>query len=249
MRGIVAGLLAGALALASAGCSASAAHEPERLTVFAAASLHDVLTELAPEFQAQHGVDVVLSFAGSSDLVAQLEAGAAADVLITADERTMNQAREAEVATGQPIMLASNHLVLVTPADNPARVTGLDDSLTGSAFVVCAPQVPCGAASERLAALNNLELKPVSEEPSVTAVLAKVTSGQADAGLVYTSDAAGSADAVTSIEVPHAQQVVNRYPGAVVANSPKPELAQDWLNWIAAPQGQAALAHAGFGPP
>ncbi len=159
-----------ALSACAGGANGGKAKNP-RITVFAAASLHEVFTDLATTFETETGVHVALSFAGSSDLVAQLDAGAPADVLITADERTMDMAKAADLIAGEPLLVASNHLVLVTPPDNPALVTGLNDSLTGANLVVCAPQVPCGAATERLAALLDVELAPVSQEQSVTSVL------------------------------------------------------------------------------
>lgn len=221
----------------------------EKLTVFAAASLHEVFTDLAEDFETEHGAAVALSFAGSSDLVAQLDAGAPADVLITADERTMGLAQDSDLIDGEPVLVASNFLVLVTPPDNPANVAGLDDSLDGANLVLCAPQVPCGAASERLADLLEIELNPVSQEQSVTSVLGKVTSGQADAGLVYGSDAASAGEKVHKIDIPRSEEIVNLYPGALVKGASNSELGQKWLDMIAGPQGQAALTAAGFGTP
>ena len=216
------------------------------LTVFAAASLHDAYEEVAAAVERDHPqVEVSLSFAGSSDLVAQVLAGAPADVLATADEATMRRAVDGGAVAGEPIVVAENHLALVVPAGNPARVTGLDASLDEAALVVCAPQVPCGAAAQQLAALEGVTLRPVSEESAVTDVLDKVTSGQADAGLVYSTDAAGT-DAVETIAVPGADRVVNRYPVAVVAGAHDPALAALWVRTLTGEQGRAILADAGF---
>src|SRR5690625_1405064 len=170
------------------------------LTVFAAASLHVVFEDIAELFTAEHpAAEVAFSFAGSSDLVAQLDAGAPADVLATADESTMATAVDSGVIDGAPQVFAENALALITPAGNPAGITGLDESLDGADLVVCAPQLPCGAAAETLAEQVGTTLRPVSEEGSVTDVLGKVTSGQADAGLVYTTDAASAGAAVDVI--------------------------------------------------
>src|SRR5690606_5966102 len=163
-----------ALVTVIAACSAEPA-EPDRpeLTVFVAASLADV----AEQVSEQTGLDVTISAAGSSDLVSQVVSGAPADVLVTADEATMARAEE-EGVVEEPRPVAVNHPALVVPAGNPAGITGLDDSLHNARLVICAPQVPCGAAAHELANLAGVDLQPVSEEPDVTDVLGSVTSGQ-----------------------------------------------------------------------
>lgn len=220
------------------------------LTVFAAASLGVVFEEVADLFTAQHpGATVTFSFAGSADVVAQLDAGAPADVLATADEQTMASAVAAGNIAGEPVVFAENVLTLITPSGNPAGVTGVDASLAEAQLVVCAPQVPCGAATSALSELLGLTLSPVSEEGSVTDVLGKVTSGQADAGLVYASDARSAGDAVEVVAVDRADEVVNRYPVAVTARTDQPELAAAWVTFVAGPQAQQVLTEAGFGTP
>jgi len=242
--------LAATLALAACGGAEEDAPAGGELTVFAAASLSTVYTDLAGLFAEQHpGAEVRFSFAGSSDLVAQLAAGAPADVLATADEQTMDRAVAEGVVEGEPTVVASNVLTLVTPAGNPAGVTGLDGSLDGAALVVCAPQVPCGAATATLADRLGLTLDPVSEEGSVTDVLGKVTTGQADAGLVYASDAAGAGDAVEVVPLDGAEEVVNRYPVAVAASAEEPELAAAWVELVRGEEAQQLFADAGFGAP
>ncbi|GAA1646605.1 molybdate ABC transporter substrate-binding protein [Georgenia ruanii] len=217
------------------------------LTVFAAASLHGVFEELGHQIEAEHpGVTVSFSFAGSSDLATQVLAGAPADVLATANESTMKQAVDGGAVAGDPVVFAENVLTLVVPPGNPAGVTGLDASLDRAKLVVCAPQVPCGAATAELATLEGVRLHPVSEESSVTDVLGKVSSGQADAGLVYTTDATGAGDAVQVVNVPGADRVVNRYPVAALAESRNPELARLWVDTLTGEAGRTVLADAGF---
>jgi molybdate transport system substrate-binding protein len=219
------------------------------LTVFAAASLVDVAEEVTAVVEAQHpGVTVNLSLAGSSDLVAQVVAGAPADVLVTADETTMGRAVEAGVVE-EPVIVALNHPVLVVPAGNPAGVTGLDGSLDDAVLVVCAPQVPCGSAAVGLAQLAGTTLAPASEELNVTDVLGKVTSGQADTGIVFATDAERAGDAVEVVDVPESDTVTNRYPAAVVAGTDAPEAAQAWLAVLTGEEGREILAAAGFGLP
>lgn len=220
------------------------------LTVFAAASLNIVFTDLAEVFTEQHpGARVTFSFAGSADLVAQLDAGAPADVLATADEATMAGAIEAGTIDAEPVIFAENVLTLITPADNPGGVTGLDESLLGTDLVICAPQVPCGAATIALADAMDVTLHPASEENNVTDVLGKVVSGQADAGLVYATEAHSAGEDVQVIEVPGAQDVVNRYPIAVTAGTDQPELAQAWVEFVTGPLAQEAFTAAGFRSP
>lgn len=211
-------------------------------TVFAAASLTDAFQEIAAD------TDANFSFDGSSGLVDQIAGGAPADVFASADQRNMDNAVEQELIDGEPTMFATNFLVLVTPADNPAGVTGLDDSLDGTRLVVCAYDVPCGGATDRLAETVGVELSPVSEETSVTDVLGKVTSGEADAGLVYLTDATGAGDQVQTIEIPEAKDDPNTYWIAPVAGGDV-EQAQAFIDLIMGEEGQATLAEYGFGAP
>lgn len=208
--------------------------------VFAAASLNKVFPEIA---------DAKYSFDGSSGLVDQLKGGAPADVFASADKKNMDNAVAAGLMDGEPVMFATNYLVLVTPADNPAGITGFDASLAGTKLVVCAPDVPCGAATVKVAAANNLTLTPVSEEAKVTDVLGKVTAGEADAGLVYATDAAGAGDKVRVFDVPGATDDPNTYWIGKVKNAPTPAQADAFIAAITGTQGQAKLATFGFGPP
>ncbi|MHA6525762.1 molybdate ABC transporter substrate-binding protein [Tessaracoccus sp. G1721] len=207
--------------------------------VFAAASLSKVLPPLAE--------GVTFSFDGSSGLVDQLVGGAPADVFASADKKNMDRAVEEGVIDGEPVMFATNTLVVIVPADNPAGVTGFDESLNAGKLVTCAVEVPCGAVAARLAEAAGIELRPVSEETKVSDVLGKVASGEADAGLVYATDAASSAD-VISIEIPGADADPNTYWVAVVAGAPHPEAARAFVESLTG-EWQEALIDAGFGPP
>lgn len=221
--------------------------EDQVLTVFAAASLNEVFTDLGEDFEAENdGVEVKFSFAGSSDLLSQLESGAPANVFASADEKQMDRAVELNVVTGDAVLFASNTLALVTPTDNPAGITSLKDAAT-SALVICAPQVPCGAATVQMAEAAGIELQPVSEENSVTDVLGKVTSGQADAGLVYVTDAIRAGDDVTVIDIPEADFVVNMYPIAAV--DAEDTLANGFVDFVMSEASQEKLRNTGFGSP
>lgn len=246
-------LTAGALALG--GCSAGPAdgstEDATVLDIYAAASLNDTFTELAGNFEAEHaGVEVTLNFAGSSTLVQQLTEGASADVLATADERTMAGAVDEGLVEGSPEVFATNVLTVVVPAGNPAGVASVQDLENMDVqTVVCAPQVPCGAATAHVTEAAGVSLAPVSEESSVTDVLGQVTSGQADAGLVYVTDARSAGDAVERIEIPEADQAVNRYPVAVLEGSDEQELARQFVELATGLDGREILAESGFGSP
>jgi molybdate transport system substrate-binding protein len=209
-------------------------------TVFAAASLNTVFPDIA---------DAKYSFDGSSGLVDQLKGGAPADVFASADKKNMDAAVDAGLMDGEPVMFATNYLVLVTPADNPGGITGFDASLDGKKLVICAPDVPCGAATVKAAEANNLTLTPVSEEAKVTDVLGKVTAGEADAGLVYATDATGAGDQVQVFEVPGAKEDPNTYWIGKVKGAPTPDQADAFIAAITGAEGQAKLAAFGFGAP
>ncbi|WP_139982274.1 molybdate ABC transporter substrate-binding protein [Nocardioides litoris] len=221
------------------------------LVVFAAASLTDSFGQLEQDFEASHeGVDVQLQLGGSSDLVTQVQNGADADVLATADEANMDKLSADELGA-EPQVFATNTLEIATQPGNPDGIAGLADVAEGSDvdLVTCAPEVPCGAAAQGVAEAAGVALDPVSEEQSVTDVLGKVTSGQADAGLVYRTDVIAAGDEVTGVEVPEAADVVNRYPIAPLASSDQAELAAEFVALVLSDEGQQVLADAGFGAP
>jgi len=261
------GALAAALLLAAtlASCSAPgtapastpsqpASTAPElsgTLKVFAAASLTQTFTALASQFEAAHPqVKVSLNFDGSSTLVTQITQGAPADVFASADTNNMKKLSDAKLVAGTPVNFATNILTLVVPANNPANITSFADATKpGIKLVVCAPQVPCGAASKADATTAGLTLAPVSEELSVTSVLGKVSSGEADAGLVYVTDAKAAGSKVKAIPLGVSKPTVNEYPIAAVGSSKRQELAKAFIALVTAKEGQKVLADAGFGAP
>jgi molybdate transport system substrate-binding protein len=218
------------------------------LRVFAASSLSTSFQRLASDFEADHdGVSVELSSGGSSDLVAQIQEGAPADVFASADTANMDKLTGAGLEGQQPQDFASNTLEIVTPPDNPAGIaTFADLARTGLDLVVCAPEVPCGAAALRVAEVAGVTLEPVSEEQSVADVLAKVISGEADAGLVYVTDVKGAGDAVLGIPFPESGEVVNTYPITTIKDSSEPELAREFVDLVLSDAGQSVLRDAGF---
>jgi molybdate transport system substrate-binding protein len=239
--------LVAALVLADCG-SGEPVDEASTLKVLAAASLTEPFTELATAFEKSHpGVDVQVSFDSSAILVEQLSQGLAADVLATADEKSMDEAVAADVVTGTPQPFATNRLVIATPAGNTATIKGLDD-LVGATFAVCVPAAPCGDATQRLFALSNITAKPATEEENVKGVLTKVTTGEVDAGLVYASDAKSAGEKVDVVQAENASEVVNVDPIATVKGSKNTAAAQDWIDLVTGTEGQEVLESHGFGP-
>ena len=221
------------------------------LTVYAAASLMGAFDEIAAGFAAENpGVTVKPTvYGGSSALVAQLAEGAPGDVFASADEATMATAAEAGLLAVDAALVATNTLVIVVPDGNPANVQTLQDLARSDVlFVRCAPEVPYGAASERLLAAAGVEAQPVSLEQNVAAVLTKVSAGEADAGLVYRTDLYGRED-VESIVPEGALEVVNRYQIAPLADASNPVVASAFAAYVTAPRSQAVLAKYGFGAP
>lgn len=220
------------------------------LNVFAAASLKTTFEELGEMLMAQNpDLNVEFVFAGSSDLVAQLEAGAPGDVFASADERNMTKATDAELMEPEPAPFVTNHLTIAVAPGNPLGITSLADLANPDLnVVVCAPQVPCGGATEQVAELAGVTLTPVSEEPSVSNVLTKVTSGEADAGLVYRTDARGAGDKVSAVDFPEADEVTNVYPIGMLTDTQNAEAARAFIDLVLSAEGQQVLADAGFNP-
>lgn len=231
-----------------AACGSSDDAGRTTITVFAAASLKGTFTEIGKEFEAEHEhVRVRFNFAGSSDLVAQLQQGAPADVLATADETTMKKAIDDDLVAVLD-KLGTNTLEMATPPGNPARIDSLDDlARPGVEVVVCAPEVPCGAAAVGVAKAASLDIEPASEEQSVTDVLGKVISGEADAGLVYVTDVRAAGDKVHGVTFPEAATVVNTYPIAALSRSRHDAVSQEFVEYVTGREGQAVLGAAGFG--
>ena len=259
----LAGAIALAVALTATGCSSGAAgggasHTASAtdtvhgtVTVFAAASLTATFTELGKEFEAAHpGTTVSFSFAGSSDLVSQITEGAPADVFASADEANMKKATTAGVTAGVPIDFATNVLSIAVPPGNPAGIKSFADLAKPSTkTVICAPQVPCGAATAKVEASSGVTLHPVSQESSVTDVLGKVSSGEADAGIVYLTDVRGAGKKVGSVPFPEAAAAVNTYPIVALKDAHDSKLAAAFVAFVTGPDGRSVVKAAGFGTP
>ena len=233
---------------ASAGASGGTGKANGKVTVLAAASLQKAFEEIEKTVEKDNpGLDVTFDFQGSQDLVASLAGGDSADVLATANNSTMKTAAEQKLV-GNQTEFATNVLTLIVPKGNPKKITGLDSSLDGANLVICAPEVPCGEATKKLAEAQGITLKPVSEEQKVTDVRGKVESGEADAGIVYTTDAAAAKDKADKIDIPDGG-VVNHYPIAQTASPENAAGAKVFIDAVTGKTGQEVLAKYGFGKP
>ncbi|MBK7895359.1 MAG: molybdate ABC transporter substrate-binding protein [Anaerolineaceae bacterium] len=246
-----------------AGCSANSAEEeagePQEITVFAASSLTDAFNELAEAFKAQNeGVEVVLNYAGSSQLATQLSEGAQADVFASANATQMQAVIDSgRITAGSEKLFVSNRLTVIVPADNPAGITALADlAQPGVQMLLAVQGVPVRQYTDEIVAEFPANFQAqfyanlVSEEDNVRQVSAKVALGEADAGIVYTSDVTPDiASQVQQIAIPEAQNVVATYPIAPLADAPAPTLAQSFISFVLSEDGQAVLARWGFGAP
>ena len=233
---------------ASASASGGAGKATGKVTVLAAASLQGAFEEIEKTVEKDNpGLDVTFDFQGSQDLVSSLAGGNSADVLATANNSTMKTAAEQKLV-GDQTEFATNVLTLIVPKGNPKKITGLDSSLDGANLVICAPEVPCGEATQKLAEAQGITLHPASEEQKVTDVRGKVESGEADAGIVYTTDAAAAKDKADKIDIPDGG-VVNHYPIAQTASPENAAGAKVFIDAVTGKTGQEVLAKYGFGKP
>ena len=232
------------------GDNGGGADDGSTLTVYAAASLTKTFEQIGAEFEKEHdGVTVEFSFGGSSDLVAQIQEGAPADVFASADTANMDKLTAEDLQATDPENFATNTLEIAVPPDNPAGVASFADlAKDGTNVVVCAPEVPCGAATVKVEEATGVDIQPVSEEQSVTDVLAKVTSGEADAGLVYVTDVLAAGADVEGITFPESSEAVNTYPVVALKDAADADLARDFVDLVSSDTGQSILEAAGFAP-
>jgi len=249
-------LLAVTAVLALAGCGSSDGGSTDdevtgTVTVFAAASLTDVFTDLGEQLESEHpGLDVQFNFAGSSALATQLTQGAPADVFASADTDQMDVVTNNGIVSRAPSLFATNVLEIAVPAGNPGGVTGLADLADpAKTIALCAPEVPCGAAAEQVFDAAGLTPAPDTLEQDVKATLTKVQLGEVDAALVYATDVQAAGDTVQGIEFPEAEEAVNGYPICTLTDAPNPAGALAFVTLVTSGPGQEALAAAGFRAP
>jgi molybdate transport system substrate-binding protein len=242
-------MLALAVVLAgAAACGSPAPDDPVTLRVLGASSLTKAFTRIGADFEKAHpGVKVAFAFAGSQELVAQVGQGVPADVIATADTASMDSLGD---AAPDPRVFATNELAIAVAPGNPEGITGLaslaDPGLT---VVMAAPEVPAGRYAREALARARVKVKPASLEPSAADVLAIVSLGEADAGVVYASDAAGAAGKVEVVRVVPAENVTATYPIAVLAGTGSRFIADRFVDYVLSDTGQRTLRSYGFGPP
>jgi len=239
------GVLAATPALAGCSLPGSQAGSSERVTVLAAASLTDVMPSLVAQAQGRHpDRDYEVSYAGSAQIVQQLNAGAPADAVVLAGEEPL-ALLEGGLEAGETLIVATNTLVVALAEGNPAEITQWTDlGRDNVSLVVCAEQVPCGQATQRVFAADGLRPTVASHEPDVRATLSKVVSGEADAGLVYVTDVV-TTDLLT-VPVPPEAAALNRYPAFSVGGSPAGE---EFVSGLESARSREVLREAGFGLP
>jgi molybdate transport system substrate-binding protein len=238
----------------SAGSSSSAASTAKlsgTLTVFAAASLTDVFTELGDQLEkSDPGLHVQFNFAGSSALAMQLAQGAPADVFASANEAQMKVVTDAGLPGEEPAVFTENVLEIAVPKGNPGHVTGLADfAKPDLTLAVCAPDVPCGAAAQKVFQTAGITAVPDTEEEDVKAALTKVQLGEVDAALVYATDVQAAGSDVKGIPFPEAERAINKYPICSLKAAPNADAARAFLDLVRSDKGQQALTAAGFRKP
>ncbi|MFG1909305.1 molybdate ABC transporter substrate-binding protein [Kribbella sp. NPDC048928] len=246
-----------AFALAGCGDDTPAASAPSSgsstasltgdVNVFAAASLTGTFTQLGKDFEAAHpGVKVKLNFAGSSALAQQINQGAPADVFASAAPKNMNDVKD----KGTPTTFVKNTLEIAVPKGNPGKITGIKDFADAQKKIaICAVQVPCGAAADKVFKAIGITAQPDSLEQDVKAALTKVSLGEVDAALVYKTDIQAAKDKVEGIEFPESSKAVNEYPIATLSKAPNPDGAKAFVDYVLSDKGKSVLTAAGFDAP
>ena len=223
------------------------------ITVSAAASLTGTFTDLGKSFEQAHaGTTIHFNFGSSAALVTQIQQGSAADVFASASSKTMDDLVGSGDVQGQPTVFAKNKLEIVVKPGNPLGITSLTDLTKAKTVALCASDAPCGAAADK--ALTQAEVtlpaSQVTRGADVKATLAEVTTGDADAAIVYVTDAKTvTAAQGTAVPLPASQQVIATYEIAQVKGSENGQLDQAWIAYVTGSEGQSVLAAAGFLPP
>jgi molybdate transport system substrate-binding protein len=220
------------------------------VTVFAAASLKEAFTKVGQQFEASHpGVKVVFNFGPSSGLATQITQGAPADVFASASTKNMGQVVSAGKAVS-PKKFVSNVMEIAVPPKNPANITQLSDlAKPGVKVAVCQSAVPCGATAAKVFLNAKLTLTPVTQEVDVKAVLAKVTLGEVDAGVVYVTDVRAAGEKAKGIKIPTALNASTKYPIATLTTAPNKAGGQAFTDYVLSADGAAILTAAGFAKP
>lgn len=245
----------GLLGIVAAACGSDSTGAPGSTTgdivVFAASSLTGAFKEIGDAFTAANpGTKVTFNFAASSDLVTQIDQGAPVDVFASADKKNMTKLTDKSEIAGEPTVFATNLLQILVGAGNPKGITGVADLAQQDLIVVtCDPAVPCGKYATQLFTNAGVTVTPKSLEQNVKAVVTKVTSGEADAGIVYITDVLAAGDKAAGVDIPADVNVKAEYPIGVTATAPNAAGAKAFADFVISPDGQKILASFGFGAP
>ncbi|HVS50255.1 MAG TPA: molybdate ABC transporter substrate-binding protein [Candidatus Dormibacteraeota bacterium] len=234
----------------TASTSPSATPLTGTISVFAAASLTASFNALGTSFQTKNpGVTVTFNYAGTPTLVTQIEQGAPADVFASADTTNMDKLTADGFTSGTSKVFAHNQLEIVVAPGNPKGISGLADlAKPGVIYISEAPTVPAGKYSLQALTSAGVKVNPKSLETSVTAVISKIELGEADAGIVYTTDVKADGSEVQGVEIPAANNVIATYPIVAVKGTKSSDVANAFINYMLSSTGQSTLASFGFLP-
>jgi len=226
------------------------------VTVSAAASLKETFTKIGKDFEAANpGSKITINFGSSGDLATQIQSGAPVDVAAFAAESNMTTLADASLLDGKSEVFATNSLVIVTKPGNPKKIKGLSDLATvaesGGTISLCATTAPCGKYADQIlqTAKVTIPADKVTRGQDVRATLSAVTDGDADAAIVYVTDAQAAGDSVDSVEIPTEQNAVAKYPIAVIKATTNASASTAFMSYVLGPEAQKVLSDAGFGAP
>lgn len=246
--GVISFLCAAGVMAAACGKPATA-KAPTR--VFAAASLTASFQALAAEFEKRHpGGRLELNFEGTPSLVLKVQQGAGARVFASADQPNMQKLVDGEFTSSTPRAFATNRLAIVVGKGNPKGIAGLADLAKPAVKVaLCGPEVPAGRYAREALQKAGVDVRSVSDEPNVKAVVTKVQLGEIDAGIVYRTDGHGLGDRVAMVDVPADHDVAATYPIALLGPTQPGDVGEAFVAFVLSEDGQRILRSFGFGPP
>jgi molybdate transport system substrate-binding protein len=221
------------------------------ITVSAAASLTEVFTQMGKDFQKLHkGTTITFNFAASSALAQQIQGGAPADVFASADGANMQKVVTSGQVTATPQDFTANLLTIVVKKGNPNNVKTLADLANLNTIALCAPAVPCGKYATQMLTQDGITIpqSKITLGADVKSTLTAVSNGDADAGIVYVTDAKSAGGTVAQVKIPGSLNVLAIYPIAPIANSQNASLANAWVSYVLSPVGQKTLLKFGFLP-
>lgn len=235
------------LQLLGTACGSEAGDRGHRITVFAAASLTDAFDAIGTAFHEDHpDVTVEFNYLASSDLAAQIEQGAPADVFASADEANMQRVVEKNPTIGTPEVFAHNDLSIIVPPGNPAGIQGLQDLGDADLVIsICNEECPAGRYAREVFSRARVDVEADSLESEVKAVVTRVVVGEADAGIVYTTDVTAAGSSVERIPIPRGDNVVATYPVVAIDDSPA---AGAFVDFVLSSKGQRILKRYDFLP-